>query len=73
MENLSEFCTCNKATICQLHPANHEKGCTPCIEKNLRTKEIPGCFFRLIEGYEEADTGNYHLEDFAKLVLGSNK
>ena len=66
MENLSPFCTCPK-TACPLHPTKHSKGCAPCIQKNLRTREMPNCYFNLVEGMEKR-TGTA-LEDFAKLVL----
>lgn len=67
MENLSLFCTC-KNVDCPLHPTKHNKGCTPCISKNLKMKEIPSCFFQLVPdgGARTGDT----FEDFAKLVMG---
>ena len=39
----NNFCTCNDLA-CPLNPKNHDKGCSPCIQKNLRQKEIPNCF-----------------------------
>ncbi|MBQ8506644.1 MAG: hypothetical protein IJ466_04355 [Clostridia bacterium] len=66
MENKAGFCTCNSLD-CPHHPSNHDKGCTPCIEKNLRMREIPGCFFRKVEGHESCTS--YYFEDFARLVL----
>ena len=51
MENLSTFCSCTNLA-CPLHPTKHDKGCTPCIQKNLRLKEMPNCFFNLVEGTE---------------------
>ena len=64
--NLSEFCVC-KDTACPLHPSNHDKGCSLCIAKNLKKKEIPSCFFQAADGYP-SDNG-YSFESFAKLVL----
>ncbi|MFR0902257.1 MAG: DUF6485 family protein [Anaerovoracaceae bacterium] len=32
MNNISEFCTCTNFK-CPLHPANHDKGCAPCINR----------------------------------------
>ena len=60
------FCTCGNLD-CPHHPSNHDKGCTPCIEKNLRTGEMPNCFFHKVEGTVKraGDT----MEDFARLVL----
>ncbi len=65
MDDSSGFCTC-KDTGCPLHPASHDKGCTPCIAKNLKSKEIPSCFFNLVDN-SDARTG-YSIEDFAELV-----
>lgn len=70
MENISPFCTC-KNLDCPLHPTKHKKGCAPCISKNLRLKEIPSCFFNLLD-HTEARAGDSY-EDFAKLVLGIDK
>ena len=44
---MTGICTC-KDTKCPLHPDNHDKGCTPCIRKNLKLGEIPNCFFDLV-------------------------
>ena len=66
MENTHPFCTC-KNLRCPLHPARHDKGCTPCICKNLRLKEVPNCFFHRA-GHAEKRSGDSY-EDFARLVL----
>lgn len=66
MNNISSFCTC-KNTDCPLHPTKHDKGCAPCISKNLQLKEIPNCFFNLIENAERR-TGDT-FEDFSKLIF----
>ncbi|MGI6118588.1 MAG: DUF6485 family protein [Bilifractor sp.] len=50
MHNLSGFCTCQNLD-CPLHPTRHDKGCTPCISKNLGlssqtpTVRTSGCLF----------------------------
>ncbi|MBO4893798.1 MAG: hypothetical protein J5562_02640 [Clostridia bacterium] len=62
---MKHFCTCDK-TKCPLHPNNHDKGCSPCIEKNLKTHEVPNCFFDNI-GVKERANDSY--EEFAKAVL----
>lgn len=67
MEKLSGFCTC-KDLDCPLNPANHDKGCTPCISKNLKLREIPSCFFNMAGGTEGLDS--FYFEDFARRVLG---
>ncbi len=41
------FCTCGE-TDCPMHPSNHDRGCDPCIRKNLKEGEIPSCFFNLV-------------------------
>lgn len=66
MSNLSKFCTCNNLK-CPLHPSKHDKGCAPCINKNLNLKEIPNCFFNLMENSKNREGDS--LKDFAKLVM----
>ena len=53
------FCTCPD-TKCPNHPSNHDKGCTPCIAKNLAQREIPGCFvfFGSGKGADDPDLHN---------------
>ena len=65
INNISSFCTC-KNINCPLHPTKHDKGRSPCISKNLQLKEIPNCFFNLIENAEKR-TGDT-FEDFSKLI-----
>ena len=65
MENLSSFCTC-KNLSCPLHPTRHTQGCAPCIQKNLRLKEIPNCFFSLVDGSQNRTGDSY--ADFARLA-----
>ena len=59
------FCTCTDLK-CPCHPTNHDRGCTPCIAKNLREREIPSCFFHSV-GCPKPTEG-WHYEDFAMLV-----
>lgn len=65
-----EFCTCGDRT-CPNHPSNRDKGCTLCIEKNLRCGEIPSCFFHA-SGNPKQGTG-YTYEDFAKTILNNRE
>mgnify|MGYP001310715960 CR=1 FL=1 len=51
MNKLSQFCSCDNFK-CPLHPTNHDKGCAPCIKKNLKLGEIPNCFFQKVEMLE---------------------
>lgn len=68
MGALSSFCTCKKLT-CPLHPTNHNKGCAPCISKNLKLKEIPSCFFNTIPDTQNRAGDSY--KDFAALIFNS--
>lgn len=70
MANLSPFCTC-KNLDCPLHPTKHEKGCAPCISKNLRLQEMPNCFFNQVDGAERRQGDSF--QDFAELVLDHEK
>lgn len=66
MANNSPFCTCPRLN-CTLHPANHDKGYSPCIEKNLKTGEIPSCYFNLMRQPERRE--NDSILAYAKAVL----
>ncbi len=66
MSESANYCTC-KNLKCSLHPANHDKGCTPCIRKNLKLGEVPNCFFNLLEGAENRSGDTFG--DFADIVL----
>jgi hypothetical protein len=66
---MSHICSCTNIK-CPLHPTHHDKGCTPCISKNLKLKEIPNCFFNLMDDAESRDGDSF--EDFAKQVLKCN-
>ncbi len=70
MENLSTFCTCSNLA-CPLHPTKHDKGCAPCIQKNLRLQEIPNCFYHLVPRSEGRSSDSF--EAFAALVLQEKK
>jgi len=70
MDNKDYFCSC-KNLSCALHPTKHDRGCTLCISKNLKLKEIPNCFFNLVDGAESRE-GDF-FEDFARLVLASKE
>ncbi len=61
-----EYCTCGDKA-CPLNPANHDKGCDLCIQKNLKLGEIPSCFFNAVGNASDFDSFKY--EDFARLVL----
>ena len=65
MISAREFCTCTDLA-CPCHPANHDRGCDLCIQKNLRQGEVPSCFFHDVGG--EKPTEGWHYQDFAALV-----
>ncbi len=65
MANLSEFCTC-KDTKCPLHPTNHDKGCSLCIAKNLKLREVPSCFFNVAD--PNMKRKGYSFENFSEVV-----
>lgn len=64
------FCTCTD-TACPCHPSNHDRGCTPCIAKNLAGREVPSCFFKSID--VPKPTADWHYQDFARLVEAAEK
>ena len=68
MPNLSPFCTC-KNKECPLHPTKHDKGCAPCISKNLKLNEMPNCFFDKVAGSEKRSGDSF--ADFADCVRTS--
>ncbi len=59
------FCTCTDLA-CPCHPSNHDKGCAPCIAKNLSQREIPSCFFKKVDSNERPPA--YYFENFAEFV-----
>jgi len=65
MADLSIFCTCTNLD-CSIHPTKHDRGCAPCIAKNLRVSEIPACFFNKIKGSEDRKSDSFEV--FADLV-----
>ncbi len=64
MEDQKHFCTCRDKE-CKLHPRNHDLGCDPCIQKNLKAGEIPGCFFRLVDD-DLSQLKEFTIESFAE-------
>ncbi len=66
MDCKGSFCTCMDLA-CPCHPTNHERGCTPCIAKCRKARELPSCFFNMLDLKEKPK--GYRFEDFSKLVL----
>lgn len=71
MANENHFCTCNETT-CKLHPTNHDMGCDPCIRKNLKKGEMPGCFFHLISD-DTSELEEFTIDSFVKFYLENKK
>jgi len=72
MSSNVEFCTCTDKD-CPFNPVNHDKGCTPCIAKNLKAGEIPSCFFNITDPEKKIDRGAYLRRDFARVVMEMEK
>lgn len=66
----ADFCTCSD-TACPFHPTNHDKGCTPCILKNHKEREVPSCLFNMVGRSERCE--GYHFEDFALSVVDAQR
>ncbi|MDF2884859.1 MAG: hypothetical protein K0R54_5429 [Clostridiaceae bacterium] len=60
-------CSCTD-TNCKLHPSNHNLGCDPCIKKNLKAGEIPGCFFHLVKD-DLSQVRDFTIGGVAKLYM----
>lgn len=65
------FCTC-KDTTCKLNPENHNLGCDPCIQKNIKAGEIPSCFFHLIDE-DISHLKEFTIESFVKFYLSKKQ
>ncbi len=65
-EQAVKMCTCTNMG-CPNHPRNHDRGYTPCIEKNLTRHEIPACFSRVYPDHQRME--GYTYEAFARFVL----
>ena len=64
MEHQMPVCTCQDVK-CPNHPNHHNRGCNPCIAKNLDCGEIPACFFRLVDG-DLSQLSQFKIEDFVQ-------
>ncbi|TDT71466.1 hypothetical protein EV215_0841 [Hypnocyclicus thermotrophus] len=68
----NHFCNCVD-TECKFNPKNgFINNCDLCIQKNLKYREIPACFFKLIKK-ELTDINDFSIENFAKLVMSKKK
>lgn len=64
---MEHFCPCRN-TGCRCHPFNHSRGCSLCIEKELRKREIPSCFWDFVIQPGET-VEDCSMEAFARRVL----
>jgi len=71
MTNQKHFCTC-KDSSCKLNPNSHGLGCDPCIKKNLKAREIPSCFFHLIDE-DISHLKEFTLESFVNFYLSKKQ
>lgn len=71
MENNKHFCTCNDLN-CKLHPVNNSNGCDLCIKKNLAAREIPSCFFKLVND-DISILKEFTIESFADFYYKNKK
>ena len=56
----------HRVSLRPLHPTRHNQGCAPCIAKNLKLREIPNCFFSLVEGASQRSGDSF--QDFTRCV-----
>lgn len=62
----SSFCPCTNKS-CEFNPANHDKGCDPCMEDTIKCKEIPRCLFQFVT--DDLDNINdWSIENFVKIA-----
>lgn len=71
MENNKHFCTCTDLN-CKLHPHNNPKGCDLCIKKNLKKREIPSCFFKLVND-DISELKEFTIESFVNFFIKNKK
>ena len=67
MSQKPHFCTCNDRE-CKLNPCNHNLGCDPCIQKNLKAGEIPSCFFHLVSD-DLSQLDEFTVESFVDFFI----
>lgn len=71
MENNKHFCTCTDLN-CKLHPHNNTKGCDLCIKKNLKKREIPSCFLKLVND-DISELKEFTIESFVDFFIKNKK
>lgn len=71
MNNNKHFCTCEDLN-CKFNPHNKSENCDLCIKKNLINKEIPSCFFRLIND-DLSNLKEFTIKSFVDFYLQNNK
>jgi hypothetical protein len=72
-ETNNHFCTCDDLS-CKLNPNNpinstgNVHSCDPCIRKNLKAREIPSCFFLLVNE-DMAGVEDFTIDGFVEFYL----
>lgn len=62
-----DFCNC-PVEKCPRHPSNHDNGCDPCIQDNLKRGKMPACFFRAVHD-DVSEVKDYTMEGFVSHFL----
>ena len=65
MQAAKDFCTCTDLK-CPCHPANHDRGCDLCIQKNLKQKDALIAFSEQLteKNYEKKSGFSDRLKKF---------
>ncbi|HML37063.1 MAG TPA: DUF6485 family protein [Bacillota bacterium] len=71
MKTQKHFCTCADYD-CRLNPHNGAGGCDLCIKKNLREREIPSCFFKLVNE-DISNLEEFTFESFVDFFLKNKR
>jgi hypothetical protein len=71
MAGREHFCTCD-CLDCKLHPSNHDRGCDPSIQKNLKKGEMPSCFFNLVSD-DLSGVKELTIDGFVQFCLANKK
>lgn len=82
-ESKQHFCTCDDL-CCALNPNNPNNSnnsnnskdninsCDPCIRKNLKAREIPSCFFLLVNE-DMSDVEDFTIDGFVEFYLKNKR
>ncbi len=71
MSENRHFCTC-PVTKCRYHPINHDKGCDPCMESNIKDGQVPNCLFQAVNP-DISGVKDFSIKGFVQFYLKNNK